>query len=70
MNENRIIDIESKLAHQELLLEQLNAVVTDQQGRIDRLNDRCDSLMSRIQSMGESGGGAAGTPDDERPPHY
>lgn len=69
-NENRLIDIESKLAHQELLLEQLNAVVTDQQTRIDQLKERCDSLLSRIQSMGESGGASTGAPDDERPPHY
>ncbi len=70
MNENRLIDIESKLAHQEMLLEQLNAVITDQQARIDGLNERCDSLLARIRSIGEGGGAASGSPDEERPPHY
>ncbi len=70
MDEDRIIDIETKLAHQEQLLDELNAVVTDQQSRIDRLTERCDSLLSRIRAMGEGGGAEAGSPDDERPPHY
>ena len=70
MTEDRLIDIETKLAHQELLLDQLNTVVTDQQQRIDQLTERCDSLLARMRSMGESGGAEAGSPDDERPPHY
>lgn len=68
--ENRLIDMETKLAHQEQLLDELNNVVTDQQTRIDRLADRCDLLLERIRSMGEGGGAAAASADDERPPHY
>ena len=70
MNEDRLIDIESKLAHQEQLLDELNVVVTDQQSRIDQLTERCDSLLARIRALGEGGGAEAGSPDDERPPHY
>ena len=68
MSEDRLIDLESKLAHQDQLLNELNDVVTEQQARIMQLEQLSASLMERVRSIGES------TPDDaaqnERPPHY
>lgn len=69
MDENRLIDIEMKLAHQEKLVDELNQVLTDQQTRITELEELCRSLAERLRSAGESGA-EVGSPDDERPPHY
>lgn len=68
MDENRLIDIESKLAHQEHLVDELNVVVTDQQSRITDLEALCRRLIERLQSLDESAAG--GTGEEERPPHY
>ena len=69
MSEDRLVDIESKLAHQDHLLLELNDVVTAQQARIMQLEQLCSSLLDRVRSIGESmpGGEAA---LDEKPPHY
>jgi SlyX protein len=68
MSEDRLIDLESKLAHQDQLLNELNDVVTEQQARIMQLEQLSTSLLERVRSIGES------TPDDaaqdEKPPHY
>lgn len=68
MDEERVIDIETKLAHQERLLSELDDVLTDQQARISRLEVLCQSLIDRIKSLAETAG--AERPPDERPPHY
>ena len=67
MDENRLIDIETKLAHQEQMMDELNRVVTDQQARLSQLEELCRSLSERLRTIGEGG---AASPDDERPPHY
>ena len=67
MDENRLIDIETKLAHQERLLEDLEGVVTDQQGRLTELETLCRQLVDRLRGMAEQG---AAPTLDERPPHY
>jgi SlyX protein len=68
MSEDRLVDIEVKLAHQDQLLDDLNDVVTQQQAKIMQLEELCDSLVARVRSIGEA------LPDeseaDERPPHY
>ena len=68
MSEERFIDLESRLAHQDKLLSDLNEVVTEQQAAIMRLDELCRSLIDRVRSMGESM--PAGDSGDERPPHY
>ncbi|MCH7821428.1 MAG: SlyX family protein [Proteobacteria bacterium] len=64
MNEERLVDIETKLAHQDQLIYELNDVVTKQQGQIMQIEKLCDSLVNRIRAMDEV------QTDDERPPHY
>ena len=66
--EDRLIDLESKLAHQDQTLHELNEVVTDQQSRIMQLEQLCLSLAEKVQSMGDEMPAASG--GDERPPHY
>lgn len=68
MSEERFVELESKLAHQDQLLEELNAVVTSQQARLMQLEELCRSLVERIRALGEAA--SDGDADTERPPHY
>jgi SlyX protein len=68
MSEDRLVDIEVKLAHQEQLLTDLDDIVTQQQAKIMQLEELCTSLIDRVRSIGEDVPGD-GT-QDERPPHY
>jgi len=68
MSEERFVDLESRIAHQDQLLNELNDVVTGQQARIMQLEELCRGLLERIRSLGD--GGSAGAPVDEKPPHY
>ena len=68
MDENRLIDIETKLAHQENLLAELNDALSDQQSQISRLEILCQSLIDRINALSEDTRADQST--DERPPHY
>jgi SlyX protein len=68
MSEERFIDLESRLAHQDQLLNELNDVVTAQQAQLMRLEELCRSLVDRVKSIGE--GVHTGDAADERPPHY
>ncbi len=45
MSEERFIDLESRLAHQDQLLNELNEVVTGQQAKIMQLDELCHSLI-------------------------
>lgn len=68
VDENRLIDIETKLAHQEHSLAELNSALTNQQKQLTILEDLCESLVERVRSIPD--GGSDGDPGDERPPHY
>jgi len=67
MSEDRLVDIEVKLAHQDQLLIDLDRIVTDQQSKIMQLEELVASLVDRIRAMGEA---ASDAQQDERPPHY
>ena len=68
MSEERFIELESRLAHQDQMLHELNDVVTDQQAKLMQLEELCRTLIDRVRSLGE--GMPAGDAADERPPHY
>jgi len=68
MSEERFIDLESRLAHQDQLLHELNDVVTAQQAKIMQLDELCRSLIDRVRSIGD--GVSTDDEGDERPPHY
>ena len=68
MNEDRFVDIESKIAFHENTIKELNDVVCDQQKQIDRLNLTCRQLTDQIKKM--SGISSGGDLVDDRPPHY
>ena len=68
MNEERLVDIESKLAHQDQLIYELNDVVTKQQEQIVQIEKLCNSLVNRIRTMVDTPTNDAG--QDGRPRHY
>ena len=68
MTEQRFVDLETKLAHQEHLLLELNDVITKQQENIMRLEKLCDSIIERVRSLDEAAPADANA--DEKPPHY
>ncbi|KQZ26318.1 SlyX family protein [Duganella sp. Root1480D1] len=64
--EDRFIDIEIKLAHQEDLVESLNQRVYEQQKQIDQLEAMLVALAERVRTTSQS----SQTPINEPPPHY
>ncbi|WP_375539570.1 SlyX family protein [Rugamonas fusca] len=66
-NEERFIDIEIKLAHQEDLVEALNQRVYEQQQQLDKLELLCATLAQRLREQPQGGGAGLA---HERPPHY
>ena len=68
LDEKRVIEIETKLAHQEHLLSELSNALTDQQAQISGLERLCQSLIERVKSLLDSSSADQAT--DERPPHY
>ncbi|MGB5334220.1 MAG: SlyX family protein [Woeseiaceae bacterium] len=68
MSEDRFVDIEMRLAHQDQLLHELDDVVTSQQTKIMQLDALCQSLIERLRSMADNAPSA--DVGDERPPHY
>jgi SlyX protein len=68
MIEERLINIEIKIAFQEDLIEELNKTIYQQQQKLDRLEAACRSLAGHIESLTAAKDG--GMPANERPPHY
>ena len=68
MNEQRLIDIETKLAYQEDTVQQLNDVVFAQQKKIDQLELLCQHLLVRLKDLSEQQSG--NFTFIEKPPHY
>ena len=68
MSEERLVEIETKMAHQEYLLSELNEVVTKQQEIIRQLEERYGILVARLRSISDAL--PAETSGDEIPPHY
>ncbi|HZW59463.1 MAG TPA: SlyX family protein [Woeseiaceae bacterium] len=68
MDDQRLIEIETKLAYQEQAVHELNQVLTAQQDQLTQLRQRLMALGERLESLAEAP--AAAAIDDERPPHY
>lgn len=70
MNEldNKIIEIETKLAFAEESIEQLNDVIVSQQKMLDKLTRQIQILDKKIED--ESQNWQQSNPIDETPPHY
>ncbi|MDP3419457.1 MAG: SlyX family protein [Thiobacillus sp.] len=67
MTESRLVELETKLAFAEDLLDTLNQTVARQQGQIDSLQQQLRLLHQQIQDAAPE---ESRTPRDEIPPHY
>lgn len=68
MIEERLVDIETKIAYQEDLVQELNKLVYQQQKKIDHLEAICESLINHIKDLSEAV--SEGNVAHEKPPHY
>ncbi len=62
-----LIDLETRLAFQEDLLQTLSKQLYDQDVRLQELERRNQALISHVRDLVE---GQAGGNDDAPPPHY
>lgn len=63
----RLIDIQSRVTHQERIIQQLSDEVFLQSKRISDLEQICGKLVDRINASQSS---PPTDPLDEKPPHY
>lgn len=68
--QERIVELEIRLALQDELLDSLNDTVTKMRQTIDLQQDQIRLLYRRIQHQTENGSNGAYSLADEIPPHY
>ncbi len=68
MNDERLVNIETKIAYQEDTMEVLNDVVCNQQKQIEQLEKTCERLIERLKNLSPEKAGELSL--DEKPPHY
>lgn len=69
MDEHRLIEIETRIAYQEVAQRELSDALIHQQQEIDRLQRLCISLQRSLTDLAASSS-ARPTAAEERPPHY
>ncbi|GAA4667425.1 hypothetical protein GCM10023262_15960 [Bartonella pachyuromydis] len=55
MDEQRLIELEIKLAYQEKFIDELSSVVTDQWKTLNEISEKTDSLAKRFSDLEERG---------------
>ena len=68
MADEQLIEIETKIAHQEHTVAELNDALTSQQAQIANLELQVRTLVDRVRAIAEAAPG--GAEDDVPPPHY
>lgn len=68
MNQDQLIELETRLAFHESTIQQLNDIVTEQQEKIDILQAAIQQLHERMKSMAEES--VRDPADEPPPPHY
>ena len=68
MEDERLVDLEIRLTHQEATLQALNDVVAEQQGMIDRLRKQVEALQRQLRDMTPAN--IAEPWEETPPPHY
>jgi len=68
MNEDRLVEIETKMAFQENTIKDLSDAIYNQQKQIDDMNKILKLLVDQVDDS--SGISPRGNLQDEKPPHY
>ncbi|MGE5477332.1 MAG: SlyX family protein [Bacteroidales bacterium] len=68
MLENRLVELESRIAHHERMAEDLSSVIAEQGRTIDLLTQRMQRMIARMRDM--ETGWERSPQDDKPPPHY
>jgi SlyX protein len=68
MTDNRLVEIEIKIARQEDLLDHLNQTIYRQQKKLDELEALCAALARHIKTMQQAASEHGAV--NEKPPHY
>ena len=68
MNEDRLVEIKTKVAFQENTIKDLNDTVYNQQKQIDVMNKTLKLLVDQIKESSIIS--PRGNLNDEKPPHY
>lgn len=68
MAEERLVEIESQLAHQEHTIGALNDALASQQLQVTSLEAQVKALVERVRALSQAGDGVG--EDDAPPPHY
>jgi SlyX protein len=69
MSEDRLINIETKLAYMEKVIRDLNEVVCEQQKEIEKTSTICTKLLKMSKEYEQVISGIDAL-EDEKPPHY
>jgi SlyX protein len=69
VDEDRLIEIETRFAYQEKTVKELNEVIISQQKSIDKLEAGLAKLSERFGQLSQVLSGID-APADEKPPHY
>ena len=67
---NRLETLESKLAHLELTVDELNQVVFQQTKQLDVAHAQIANLQNRLKEMADDMHARPHSIEDDRPPHY
>lgn len=65
--EERILDMETKMAYQENTIKELSDIIYEQQKKIDLLEEKIGILVDQFKAFADSSGGGI---RDDKPPHY
>ncbi len=66
MDETRLVEIESKIAFLEHTLDELNGVLLEVRGQVDRL----EQALLQMREQLELHAGSVADPAFQKPPHY
>ncbi len=66
--EERLIELESRIAHQDHSIHTLGKEVYRQQKKLDHLEATCNFLIEQLKT--NAGASPPANPGDEKPPHY
>ncbi|HEY9035477.1 MAG TPA: SlyX family protein [Pseudomonadales bacterium] len=70
MSDEWQVEMETRLAFQEQMLNELNDALVQQQKQSDELATLCRYLLTRLRELEGSDSGGDAAVIDEKPPHY